>query len=231
MSSINVILPGQDRKIVMVYIPPDGEPKPCYEDYLAEAYRDGYRRYEEPSAAPAAVPAGIAPEETASDKAERIEREWDEREMKLEERRIDLGLAGVPKADCATCGGTGLTADLAAPCETCYPWTKPDDAHADADGKAQVDTPPIGGDNGSAIVGAPEPFSVTVTGTGYTEGAVVLPTTAPASCTEKDCSGLCGICPPPRKVTVRQGRELNRNRRARGLDPLRIVDGIVKGRE
>jgi len=232
MSETATILPGEQRPMVWMYMPPDGTPMPCLADKVAYARGLGYEECNPPDAERKPV-SDVIPEETAADHEERVARELEERQAAVAEQLAAIGVVRPPNIGCADCGGSGLCPKGAvAPCWTCYPEAR-EAAEAAAKGpNLEDDSPTLGGsDNGDVIDGLPaDTTTITVTGTGFEPtNTVKLDTTTPRSCNMAGCKGLCGICPPPKKVTVRAGRELNKNRRALGLDPLKIVDGVVKG--
>ncbi len=119
--SINVPLPGQERKIVMVYLPPNGEPKPCYEDSLHIARDQGYVKYEPADANASQV---IVPDETSEDRMAREERAREELEKRASQFLSELGITRLPNAECESCTGLGAVfSDEIAPrpCFACFP--------------------------------------------------------------------------------------------------------------
>lgn len=209
--SVNVLLPGTERKIIYVRMPPDGDPKPCYEDALGYAKGCGYVECDAPGSIPKLPANVVAPDETEKDRDEQKALEQNEREEAVRLELMNLGITRMANANCLECDGAGvpLRGD-AVPCRSCFPEAydaRPSTTDA-------PDIPGGGEDNEGSIVGAPDDDGI-----------------APASpprCSAKVCKGLCGICPPPEKMTVREGRELNRNRRAAGKEPLRIEGGVVQ---
>lgn len=229
MSDSPVPLPGEQRPMVWMYMPPDGDPMPCLADKVGYARGLGYVPCDAPGSVPKQPVNVVGPEETDADREERQARELEEKQMVVAEQLATIGVSRPPVFGCPDCGGSGLCpkGDIA-PCWTCYPEAR---AAADAavEGPALEDDSPTlgGGDNGDVIDGMP--VDVAPPAPTADPAVLVTRTRCDAAYTKEGCAGLCGICPPPKKVTVRAGRELNKNRRALGLDPLKIVNGVVKG--